>query len=176
MYNRLLIIICLLSSPFITGAIGAEIISELRIGVLAHDVGKNFEEGQDINAEVLFTSPQNAFFDFLWSPRPHFGASINLDGATHQFYGGLTWHWDFWEPLFVEASFGGEAHNGKTGTKSSKHKALGSRMLFRESISLGFTFAQNHTLSVMLDHASNASLANNNPGLTNLGVRYGYKF
>ena len=162
------------SNPIIEPDSG--IISELRLGVLAHDAGKNFEEGQDINAEVLFNSPDNAFFNFLFSPRPHIGASINLSGATNQFYVGFTWQWVFLDPCFVEFNFGGEAHDGETSERSSKSKALGSRLLFREGISLGVTIADHHTLSVMLDHASNASLSDHNPGLTNLGVRYGYKF
>ncbi len=151
-------------------------IDEVRAGVLSHDVGRAFEKGQDINAELLFKSPKNAFFDFIWSPRPHLGASINVRGATSQFYGGLTWQWAPWEWLFFEASFGGEVHNGKTSERSALRKALGTRLLFRESIAVGVVFKQKHTLSVMLDHSSNASLANDNPGLTNLGLRYGYRF
>ena len=52
-------------------------ISEIRVGVLNHDEGpfsRNKEEDNpDINAEVLFVSPD--ILDLIWSPRPHVGAA-----------------------------------------------------------------------------------------------------
>jgi lipid A 3-O-deacylase len=153
---------------------------EIRLGVLRHDVKSElkhmYEEGYDINAEYLFSSPQNAFFDVIFSPRPHLGTSINTRGATSQFYTGLTWHINLCSWLFFELNFGGETHNGKLKHRSKKRKALGSRLLFREGVALGVQFANHHSLSILLDHASNAKLARPNPGLTGFGLRYGYLF
>ncbi len=153
---------------------------EIKGGILYHDIKSNldqrYENGADINGEVLFTISKESILHAIWSPLPHLGASINTRGGTSQFYGGLTWHFAIYDPLFLEASFGGVVHNGKTSKASSKRQALGSKGLFRESISLGLKFLEQHSIAVMLDHSSNASLTSQNPGLTGLGIRYGYKF
>lgn len=153
--------------------------SEVRVGVLLHDMGDPFkqrhESGADLNAELLFGSPDNAFFNFLFNPRPHVGVSLNTAGGTTQIYGGITWHFDVFSCLFLEASFGGEGHTGRINNKSSNRQALGARFLFREGVSLGVNMGDHHTVSVMLDHASHAGLGGRNPGLTSLGLRYGYK-
>lgn len=152
--------------------------NELRFGVLQHDANRKlkhrYEKGQDINGEALFKSPD--FLKFIWAPRPHLGLNANLHGATSQFYGGLTWHVDFLRAFFLEASFGGEVHNGKLKTRTPKKQHLGSRFLFRESLSLGVAFYNRNSLSLTLEHASNARLAKPNPGLTGFGLRYGYRF
>ena len=77
-------------------------LSEMRIGVMAHDVGafgRNKEEGPDINAELLFVSPE--FLELIYAPRPHLGISANTSGDTSQIYAGLTWDYTFWETFFV---------------------------------------------------------------------------
>jgi lipid A 3-O-deacylase len=159
---------------------------EIRLGVMRHDTKADlkfrYEKGYDVNLEYLFASPCNDIWDFILSPRPHVGASINTSGDTSQIYAGLTWHVDFLSCLFTEFSFGGATHNGKTkrGPRKDarcKHEVrLGSRVLFRESLSLGVQFATHHSLSIMWDHVSNAGLANPNKGLTSYGIRYGYLF
>jgi len=153
---------------------------EIRLGYLKHDIkGFNLcrrdEKGYDVNAELLWASPKNEVFQFLYSPRPHLGFSINTEGGTDQFYAGLTWRYDFLQYLFVEGGFGGEYNTGRTNTASSRKKAIGAKVMFHESVSLGIQVAQ-HSISVYLDHTSNASLAKYNPGLTDLGLRYGYRF
>ena len=158
------------------------IVDEFRVGVLAHDVGVvggSVEDGPDINAEVRFVSPQ--FLSAIWSPRPHLGVDANVAGDTSQLYFGLTWEFMLWstggaDGLFIDASLGGAVHNGKLDTIEVDRKSLGSRVLFRESLELGYRFAEIHSLSFMLDHISNANLADRNEGLDNFGIRYGMKF
>lgn len=153
-------------------------VSETRIGAMAHDVGLfggDEEDGVNVNAEILFTSPD--FMQFLWSPRPHIGGSFNTSGDTSQAYIGMTWDFNLTDSLFFEASLGGAIHDGKLNDDPrNQRKALGCRVLFRESVSLGWRFDEHHSLSLMLDHISNASLCKNNEGLDTLGVRYGYRF
>lgn len=149
---------------------------ELRLGMLGHDVGVfggEVEQGPDINAEVLFDSP--AILDIVGSPRPHVGVSLNTHGYTSQAYAGLTWGWDLPSSLFIEFSLGGAVHNGETDPVPG-HKALGSHVLFRESLSIGVRLNENLSVSLMLDHISNANLADYNEGLDNLGIRFGYRF
>jgi lipid A 3-O-deacylase len=152
-------------------------VSEIRIGALAHDQGpfsSNKEEGYDANVEILFSSP--GFLDVIWSPRPHIGATYNAYGDTSQAYLGLTWEWDFFQDFFAGFSLGGAVHNGKTSTLSLDKKELGCRVLFRESVTVGYRINKTHSLMAFMDHISNAKLCSSNEGLENVGIRYGYRF
>lgn len=158
-------------------------ISEIRGGVLNHDEGpfsRNKEEDNpDINLEVLFVSPDA--LDVIWSPRPHIGADINTGDDTSQIYAGLSWEWFLWRDLFAGFSLGGALHDGETTLGATdpdkgKKKELGCSLLFRESVEIGWMVTPNHGLSFMLDHISNAKLCDENEGLENMGIRYGYRF
>jgi len=179
--KRLAFAVALLAIP---GAASAQIVDEVRVGVLAHDIGLfggNAEDGVDLNAETRFGSP--SFLRWAFSPRPHLGVSINTSGATSQVYFGLTWTATLFrdvfvrgDGLFVELGLGGAVHDGKIDTQRVDRKSLGSRVLFRESLELGWAFTPSQSISFMLDHMSNANLAERNEGLDNFGVRYGLKF
>ena len=78
--------------------------------------------------------------------------------------------------VFVEGSFGGAIHDGKLDSYRFNCKSLGSRVLFRISESVGYQFNEHHSLAVMLNHISNAGLANTNEGMDNVGIRYGFRF
>lgn len=147
---------------------------EIRISGLAHDVGtglkQRHEKGGDLQLEYIAGSD----FVFLFA-RPHLGATLNTRGYSSNIYSGLSWKLDFSYGIFVEASFGGGAHNANL-KKSGKKRTLGSRLLFRESLSVGAQFTDEQSLSLMVDHMSNAGLAQPNNGMTNFGLRYGYRF
>jgi lipid A 3-O-deacylase len=156
---------------------GYGILSELRLGVMAHDVGvfgRQEEDGVNANVEFMFVSPE--LLSAIWSPRPHAGFSVNSSNGTNQAYLGLTWTWEFFEKIYVEGSIGGAYHDGANETIVIGQKSLGCKVLFRESAALGYRVTEKHSLSVMLDHISNASLCTSNEGLDSLGVRYGYRF
>lgn len=153
------------------------ILSEVRVGVLKHDIGpfsRSEEEGIDGNIEFLFVSPR--FLDVVWSPRPHVGMTINSGNDTNQAYFGLSWEFDVWRHLFAGFSFGGSVHDGETITDRTDKKELGCRLLFRESLEAGWRFAGHHAVTAFFDHISNGRLCDKNEGLENLGVRYGYRF
>lgn len=155
-----------------------DVVSETRFGFQAHDVAflaGDDEDGFDVNGEILFVSPD--FLGFAWSPRPHVGTHINTAGDTSQIYFGLTWDIDITDWLFFEFSFGGSVHDGRLDPpEASNRPALGCRVLFRESLSLGVRFWERHSISTMFDHISNANLCSNNEGLDTMGIRYGYRF
>ena len=82
-----------------------------------------------------------------------------------------------WKSLFFEFSEGPSLNDDTSLDKSNRHhKDLGSHILFRESASLGWRFDPHNSVSVMLDHISNAGLANYNGGMETIGLRYGYRF
>jgi lipid A 3-O-deacylase len=154
------------------------IISELRLGALAHDIGPFSSNEEDIiadyNAEILFVSP--AFLEKIWAPRPHLGFSLNTGGDTSQVYAGLTWEYEFWRRWFIDFSLGGSVHDGKLKTNRIDRKELGCRLLFRESFEIGYRLESGHSLSGFLDHISNANICDRNEGLESAGIRYGYRF
>lgn len=152
-------------------------LSEIRLGALSHDIGilgHGKEGGADANAEILFDSP--ALLAPLWAPRPHLGISINTQGDTSQAYAGLTWTFEPVRRVFIDVSLGGAIHDGKLDDSGTDRKELGSRVLFRESLSLGYRLDDRNSISIVFDHESNGRLAEHNEGLNNLGIRWGYRF
>ncbi|MGD9535909.1 MAG: acyloxyacyl hydrolase [Alphaproteobacteria bacterium] len=147
----------------------------IAFGVLLHDAGvfgNGKEDGVDFNVELRLDKLTGEFWGYLLNPQPHIGVSINSVGDTSQAYFGLTWLFDFGAGFFGGGSLGGAVHNGETDTNRPDKKSLGSVVLFRESVEIGWRFAPRHSLSVMLDHISNAGLASENEGLDNVGIRY----
>jgi lipid A 3-O-deacylase len=160
------------------------IVDEFKVGLVAHDVGflgHHKEGGLDFNGEILFASPD--FLKYIWKPRPHFGVEINGSGNTNQYYAGLTWGGTFYQPnwsrndgFFAYLALGGSVNDGKETTSNPHRKQLGSHVLFREGLDLGYQFNDVISLSSYIDHISNARLANKNEGITSIGARIGYKF
>lgn len=161
-----------------------KILDEAKVGLLDHDVGflgHHKERGEDVNLEMLFASPN--FLHWIWSPRPHLGADINGSGATSNYYAGLTWGGVFWRPgwsrgdgFFAYFSEGGSVNDGKILTTDPHRKSLGSHELFKEGLDLGYQLNDVINVSAFIDHISNAGLASKNEGITNIGMRVGYKF
>ena len=79
--------------------------------------------------------------------------------------------------VFVDFSLGFAVHNGNLNDNELGRKDLGSRVLFRESLELGWNFYNKDSISIILDHVSHGHLlADANEGMDSLGVRYGYRF
>ena len=154
-------------------------ISEIRLGIFDHNIETgNSEEGVDVNIEVLFGPSQTRyhtpFFDRLLRPSQHLGISVNLEDDTNVAYAGLTWTLFRTDFMFFQGSFGGAVHDGSL--KDLVDASYGCRLNFRSSGSLGFNLASNWLLLLSINHMSNANLCDENRGLTNAGVRLGYRF
>ena len=152
---------------------------EIRAGVLAHDVdglwsGSRKESGVDFNAEIIFT--RTIFYLGPGIVRPNLGLSVNDQGDTSKLYAGMLWELEMKSGMFLNLGVGVAAHNGESETSEEDKKELGSRVLFRIPIELGYALSKNHAVSVMFDHISNAYLERPNEGLDTLGLRYGYRF
>jgi lipid A 3-O-deacylase len=176
------------TNPAPTSTMPINLVDEVKIGVLAHDVGfltHHVESGPDVNVEMLFISPD--VLGLIGSPRPHIGADINTAGNTSDGYFGLTWGYTLFQNLlrpgdgiFVNGSLGGAIQDGFVGSKAAEpppgRKFLGSPALFRESAELGYQITATVSVSALLDHISNADLAPRNAGITSAGARLGFKF
>ena len=180
------VLACLALAP-VRAAAQAKLVDEVKIGALSHDVGfltHHVEGGADVNLEALFVSPD--LLGIIGSPRPHIGADINTAGNTSDGYFGLTWGCTLIPSLFGggavfgNGSLGGAVQDGFTGTTATVpppgRKLLGSVVLFRESLELGYQINPTVSISALIDHISNANLAPRNAGITSAGARLGFKF
>lgn len=155
-------------------------IGEFRIGAFEASLEDTPDEGDyAINAELLFGRPfdraaGDTLRDFFFSPRPHIGFTLSPDDGTNQLYAGFTWELRLTDRVFVEASFGGALHDGPTG--SNDNDSYGCALNFRESASIGVDLTERIRLMATIDHMSNAGLCDQNQGLTNAGVRLGYRW
>jgi hypothetical protein len=155
------------------------LVSEVKVGVLAHDVPdlwsgfQREEDSLDINAELLL-SPSAIFLG--GTLRPALGASVNTAGDTSFAYIDARWQYDFDGGLFFSTGVGGAVHDGDLELEDADRKALGSRILFHIPVELGYRIDDHNSLSVYFEHFSNGDAQDANEGLDNLGIRYGYRY
>lgn len=175
------LLLCLLAlgpAPVCAGELDLGI-SELRLGIFDQSVdGAQSEDGAAVNVEVLLarlgTPAESALLDAVLRPRPMLGASINTQGDTSVGYAGLTWTVPLLgDRLFAEASFGGAIHDGPLAEHGAA--SYGCTWAFRESASLGIGLGEGWQILGTVEHMSNADLCDRNRGLTNAGVRLGYR-
>lgn len=160
-------------------ALAGGLVSEMRIGALAHDVdhlwsGFRLEPSSlDLNLEVLF-APHVTFLG--GTLRPAAGVTVNTVGATSKAY--VDARWEFGGALgpFLGLGIGAAVHDGNIGPTAPDMKALGSRVLFHVPIELGWRLDRHNSVSIYFEHISNGYTQRYNEGLDSLGVRYGYRF
>lgn len=154
---------------------------EIRGGLFSLKSKREEDGALALNGELLSarisSNVDNVFLHFLLTPRLHIGTNINISSETSWAYTGLTWTLDLTDWFFVEGTFGGGIHDGKLEPPVQGNKSLlGTRILFRESVSIGFRM--NDQLSFMLtaEHLSNADISKYNNGINAIGGRIGYVF
>jgi lipid A 3-O-deacylase len=154
-------------------------VREIRAGLLAHDVdglwsGDSREQGPDFSMAVIFNRP---LFNLLAATAyPSVGGSVNTRGDTSKVYGGLLLQWEPASAFFFSTGIGLALHDGERDTESTDRKSLGSRLLFRVPIEVGYAISRHHRIVLAFDHVSNAGLASPNEGMDSLGLVYGYRF
>lgn len=152
--------------------------SQVRVGLSHHDLDGygGSESGADLSVEYRWPPIRGAFFEKIFSPRPHLGANFNTIGETSSFYAGLTWLIDIGTRGYASVDFGGAVHNGKLNSDDPGRAQLGSRALFREAVEIGLRVGEASRVGFRLDHISNADLAGENDGITDLGIMYTRSF
>ncbi|MCK5111338.1 MAG: acyloxyacyl hydrolase [Arcobacteraceae bacterium] len=142
-------------------------------GILSHSTGpisSGRENGIDLHGELQFKEK---------ILKGHFavGADINTNGDTSFIFGGLAWEDRFFDNLLLGAFFGFATHDGELNNGNSDKRQLGTRLLFREAIDIGFYIKEDISISLIYDHYSNVGLNDmRNQGNDNLGIRLGYYF
>ncbi|MEL6465089.1 MAG: acyloxyacyl hydrolase [Pseudomonadota bacterium] len=101
-----------------------------------------------------------------------FGANLGVTGEGDVFIGGGLWsRWQWQSGWFIDASvMPGLYEEGTDGND------LGSAFEIRSLLGVGYQFANGNALSAAISHKSNASLADDNPGMNVYSVRYHLKF
>jgi lipid A 3-O-deacylase len=136
----------------------------------------------DVNAEVLFARPQwqfaNPIAQFLLTPRPRIGTSINIGRGTSQASAGLAWDSYIWKSVFLEVSLDIAFHNGWVHETPPPRnlRNLGCNPQFRQSLSLGVDLTKNWRFMYTFEHLDNFDLCDSNQMLSNHGLRLGYRF
>lgn len=158
---------------------GVGFLHAIRAGVLVHDVdnlwsGSRKEGGLDLNTEAIFSRP--SFSLLSGNVRPNLGLSINTQGDTSKLYGGMLWELETKSGIFLDLGIGIAIHNGELDTNQEDKKSLGSRVLFRIPVEIGYSITEHYQVSILYDHISNAYLTDPNEGLDTLGLRFGYRF
>ena len=167
--------------------------SEVKFGVLAHDAhflgGK--EHGVDFNPEIILQSPFSDawaaslpwYLQWMAQPRPTLGGEINTSGFTNQAYFGATWTWQLAsnvlrpdDGIVLGYFFGPSFNDGDIIAKKPSRKSLGSHVLFREALELGYRINPIYQISGFVDHVSNGGLAKQNQSINDVGVRFGARF
>lgn len=168
-----------ISTAFADDATSGGLISELKLGALAHDVPGLWSGFQvetpavDGNAEVLF---HPIYSNEISSLRPAVGATINPNNQTSHGYLDVRWTIAPDPRWYVTFGIGAAYQNGLTDAGNSGRKWLGSHVLFHPTAELGLNLDAHNNVSVYFEHMSNANTQSHNEGMDDLGVRYGYRF
>lgn len=161
LYFILIILICSASIAFGDG---------LRYGAIMSP--QEHEQKPGANIEYIFGNE----YTFL-RLKPHVGVNISTFGHASALYTGLVVTRRYGESFMMELALGFAVHNGRLKESENKRgRILGSRFLFRESISFGYYYTENKFASLFVDHVSNANTAPPNHGITNVGIRLGMDF
>jgi lipid A 3-O-deacylase len=158
---------------------GSPWVHELRLGVLNHDTdnmwsGFSRESGIDVNAELILSPSYE-----LWhgQVRPNLGFSVNTEGDTSKVYAGGVWEYLWKSGFLLDFGAGLAVHDGETDDPASLvRKQLGTRVLLRFSLELGYALSEHSRIYLMTDHVSNGYTVDPNEGMDTLGIRYGYLF
>jgi lipid A 3-O-deacylase len=165
----------------------ANVVSELRLGLHAHDVHHaalpfsvsewKLNQIENISFDVLFHSPDYDVFRWIGSPRPEVGATVNFGGKDSIAHLGLTWQLPIFDtPVYLEGTFGAAVHNGALTGAAPGRKSFGCHINFYERFGVGMHVTENTTATLTYEHTSNNEWCGANDGLSNFGLRVGWKF
>ena len=145
--------------------------SQVTLGAGATDPTMQKELSPDVTGE-LFVQPVGA--DWWWKElrfRPGVGFNADTGGRTSYGYVGGQFDLINYHHVFFDGFFGVSVHDGELHPnfyQGQTHRALGSRVEFREAATLGYQFRPDWAVSAYIDHQSNAGIfSDTNQGIEN---------
>ena len=154
---------------------------EVRVGAFAHNWIHDEGAPLDVSVEVLSSTLRlydttNPWISWFFAPRLNAGGMINTGGGTSYGFAGLTWRIPIYGRFFFEGEFGGAVNNAPLHPEWN-WVDMGCRFTFREFGGFGYQFTDHIDLIASIEHVSHATFCTHiNPGLTQIGMRLGYKF
>lgn len=183
-------------------------VSEIRAGIGAHDIRVigSFpvrEESVVVNAEIIFDEPE--FLKWALSPQSYINGSLNLGGSTSYAGAGLLWRQNLGKRFYGDFGFGLVVHNGTLDVfdeaddifmadletaedfnaafdelffRRNNNIEYGSRILFREQLTLGYKIDEKWAFEGYFEHISHGGLLSDrsNDGSDAAGLRIKYGF
>ena len=166
----------------------AQLVEEVRVGLVAHDVVDHAEDGPQISLEALFKSPD--FLDWAGSPRPYAYASLSTQGYTNLVATGLNWTGRPTARWSIEGAFGISYNDGVDDIvdlppddpyriETARTRALlGSEWLFHTRLGTDYALTDAWAVGIYYEHFSHGQIlaSGRNQALDEVGVRVGYRF
>lgn len=131
--------------------------------------------GSTRDLEISLTSPNNAVFRFLFSPRPQFGIGYDPISGTSHGYAGLTW--DLFTDNAIYGRFGlaGSFDSGVGGPLSRRLDVA--PLMFHSAVEFGYRLDQRNSVSLAIDQGLAPPYHGAGPeSVDNFILRYGTKF
>lgn len=150
--------------------------SEIKVGALYHDPVSGKEHGGDLNAEI-YSKPflTTGIGGVPLTARFNIGGTANTAGDTSFGYFGVTLDGTI-DRFYTDLDLDLAIHDGELTSGPANRKLLGSRVLFRESLDLGYQLTPVVGVSAYVDHLSNGSwLSSHNQALETTGLRLSYR-
>jgi hypothetical protein len=168
--------------------VSAGLLDEVWVGGFAHDIsdlGGGKESGTwDVSLEADSVKPRA--LRFLGAPRVNAFLMLNSRGLSNFGAAGLTWDHRLVSHLYATADFGvGYADGvltappGRAGEWLRERRLLlGSRALFREAVGVHWKLSRRWLIGAEFTHDSNGHIlaSHYNEGITDVGLRVGYRF
>jgi len=211
--KRIISVVIFIYLSLFSGAAFAQV-AEIRIGIgeFSEDFinpgterDNGIEQSVALQGEIIFEEPK--FLKWALTPQPYVNATLNLEGNTNHAGVGLLWRQHIGKKLYGDFSFGLVAHDGtinidardfissETGFDQDAlfnarrtQREFGSRILFREQLTLGYRINNEWAAEVFFEHLSNALLIGRKPDPDNffdsrdndsvdtLGMRFAKRF
>jgi hypothetical protein len=166
----------------------ADVIDEVSVTGLAHDVN-DIDHGKesgtaDIQLEVDSTRPP--ILRIIGVPRVNAFVALNSAGRTNSAGAGLVWDHRLFGQLYGSLDLGlavndgvSNAPLGPTGAYDREHRLLlGSKVLFREALGLGWRLSRHWSIGAEYIHESNGQILGHgaNESINDAGMKLAYRF
>lgn len=166
----------------------AQLVEEVRFGLVAHDVVDHAEDGPQISLEALFKSPE--ILKPIGAPRPYLYGSFSTQGYTNLVATGLNWTWRPADRWSFEGAVGISYNDGVEDIVhlppsdpyrieiAETRALLGSDWLFHSRLGLDYAVTERWAVGAYYEHFSHGQIlaSGRNQALDELGVRIGYRF